>query len=348
MYDISNFASNMRKYRKAMGLTQTELAKKLFISTQSISKWETGLSFPDIKNLCLLASALSVTTDDLLSSRNTDGKTAMIAIDGGGTKTEFVLFLETGEILGRTVLKGSNPNTYGFESATATLREGIDTLLRIFPTVNAIYAGIAGCGIPENQEAVSSFLHSQYKSIPFIKVQTDIINVIYTAENTENCIAAVSGTGSAVYVKIGESLKRIGGWGYLFDRGGSAYDIGHDGLVAALSERDGIGEETAITPLVEEALGTSVVDKIPTLYSKGNEYIASFAKYVFEANKAGDTVAAKIISSTADRIAVLINHAIKSCGADGNVLLAGGMIEAQADVLLPLIKAKLNKKATVS
>ncbi len=348
MYDTANLSSNMKKYRKALGLTQTELAKKLFISTQSISKWETGLSFPDIKNLCMLASALCVTTDDLLRSNIRSDKNAMIAIDGGGTKTEFILFYETGEILGRIVLKGSNPNTYGIENATATLREGIDSLLRICPTVTAIYAGIAGCGIAENREAVLSFLRTQYTQIPFIKVQTDIINVIYTAENTENCIAAVSGTGCAVYVKIGESLRRLGGWGYLFDRGGSAYDIGRDGLVAALAERDGLGEKTAITALIEKSLGASVIDKIPTFYSRGNEYIASFAKYVFEAYETGDTVAAKIIQATADRIAALINHAIKSCGANGNTLLAGGMIEAQADVLLPLIKAKLNKKATVS
>ena len=58
MYDISNFASNMRKYRKAAIFTQIYLAKMLFISTQSISKWETGFAFPDLKNLCLPTDAV--------------------------------------------------------------------------------------------------------------------------------------------------------------------------------------------------------------------------------------------------------------------------------------------------
>ncbi len=347
MYDTSNFASNMRKYRKAAGLTQTDLAKKLFISTQSISKWETGLAFPDLKNLCLLTNALSVTIDDLVRRSRDDENNALIAIDGGGTKTEFLLFLETGEIIERIVLKGSNPNTYGLENAEATLCEGIDALLRTCPTVNAIYAGIAGCGIPENQAAVTSFLRLQYASVPFIKVQTDILNVIYTAESTENCIAAVCGTGSAVYMKSGENFKRIGGWGYLFDSGGSAYDIGHDALVAALAEGDGIDDKTIITELIENELDAPVAEKIPLLYSKGNEYIASFARFVFEANAKGDEVAAKIISRTTDRISELINHAIRQSGTT-NVLLAGGMIEAQAEVLLPLIRTKLNKKATIS
>lgn len=348
MYDISKLASNIRKYRKAAGITQTDLARKLFISTQSISKWETGLSFPDVKNLCMLADALFVTTDDLLYSCDPNEKPAMIAIDGGGTKTEFLLFLESGEILSRIVLKGTNPNTHGIENATSTLREGIDTLFRICPTVSAIYAGIAGCGLSENRNAIVASLRTRYTSIPLIKIQSDINNVIYTAEDTENCIAAICGTGSAVYVKKGESLRRLGGWGYLFDRGGSAYDIGREALIAALAESDGIGEKTVITQLIEKALGSPVFDKIPALYSHGNEYIASFAKYVFEAYKMGDAVAAKIITETADRIAMLINHAIINLGSDGNTLLAGGMIEAQADILLPMIKEKLHKKARAS
>ena len=348
MYDISNLAINMKKFRKAAGITQAELADKLFISTQSISKWETGLSLPDVKNLCILAESLSVTTDDLLRPQVPSDRTAMIAIDGGGTKTEFLLFCESGEIVDRLVLKGSNPNTYGLESASATLREGIDLLIRSCPAVSAIYAGIAGCGIPENQAAIAGMLKSRYTNIPFIKVQSDIPNVIYTSDKTDNCIAAVCGTGSAVYTKVGEEIRRIGGWGYLFDRGGSAYDIGRDGLTAVLAERDGIGERTAITPLIENALGASVMESIPTIYARGNEYIASFARYVFEAYKEGDKVAERIISSTVDRITELINLAIKSHGCTGHTILAGGMIEAQANILLPLIRARVNKKANVT
>ena len=44
--------------RKERGMTQSELAAKLFVSDKTISKWERGAGFPDIKNIEPLAKAL--------------------------------------------------------------------------------------------------------------------------------------------------------------------------------------------------------------------------------------------------------------------------------------------------
>ena len=52
--------------RKALGLTQQMLAEKLNLSFQAISKWETGISCPDVSLLPALAAALNITIDSLL------------------------------------------------------------------------------------------------------------------------------------------------------------------------------------------------------------------------------------------------------------------------------------------
>lgn len=52
--------------RKEAGLTQEQLAEKLGISPQAVSKWENGISCPDISMLPTLASLFHVTVDDLL------------------------------------------------------------------------------------------------------------------------------------------------------------------------------------------------------------------------------------------------------------------------------------------
>ena len=52
--------------RKALGLTQQALAEKLKISFQAISKWENGISYPDITILPVLAAVLDVSIDSLL------------------------------------------------------------------------------------------------------------------------------------------------------------------------------------------------------------------------------------------------------------------------------------------
>lgn len=56
--------------RKKAGLSQEALAEKLGISRQSVSKWETGESVPEINKLSILASIFNVTTDWLLSEED--------------------------------------------------------------------------------------------------------------------------------------------------------------------------------------------------------------------------------------------------------------------------------------
>jgi len=61
-----DFANRLAKIRKQRGLTQEELADKLGVSGQAVSKWETGNSMPDVALLGTLAHTLNVTVDDLL------------------------------------------------------------------------------------------------------------------------------------------------------------------------------------------------------------------------------------------------------------------------------------------
>lgn len=58
------------KMRKAQGLTQKELADKLGLSYQAVSKWETGETLPDTGILLSLADYLNTTTDKILSGGN--------------------------------------------------------------------------------------------------------------------------------------------------------------------------------------------------------------------------------------------------------------------------------------
>lgn len=56
--------------RKAINLTQKELADKLHITDKAVSKWERGLSFPDISILIPLAEILNISLYDLLKGGN--------------------------------------------------------------------------------------------------------------------------------------------------------------------------------------------------------------------------------------------------------------------------------------
>lgn len=57
------------QYRKEKGMTQEEMAEKLGVSSQAVSKWENDISCPDILLLTPLAEMLDLTVDELLSDK---------------------------------------------------------------------------------------------------------------------------------------------------------------------------------------------------------------------------------------------------------------------------------------
>lgn len=59
-------ANKLLQYRKASGLSQEELAEKIGVSRQAVSKWERAEASPDTDNLILLAKIYGVTLDELL------------------------------------------------------------------------------------------------------------------------------------------------------------------------------------------------------------------------------------------------------------------------------------------
>lgn len=130
-------------------MTQNELAQSLSISPQAISKWERGASVPDIENLCLMAERLEVSVDTLLGGSYATEK-AMIAVDGGTSKTEFILFTEHGTLLHRLLLGGCNPNVIGIDGACQVLREGLDDLFKRHAFVCGVYIGASGFGTQDN------------------------------------------------------------------------------------------------------------------------------------------------------------------------------------------------------
>lgn len=67
--DKDRFGEFVSARRKRLGLTQRELAGRLYVSCQAVSKWETGLSLPDVGLLIPLAEALEVTVTELLEGR---------------------------------------------------------------------------------------------------------------------------------------------------------------------------------------------------------------------------------------------------------------------------------------
>ena len=62
-----NFAEKLKELRKQKGISQEQLAEKIHVSRQAITKWETGIGIPDIENLLAISSLFNESLDSLLS-----------------------------------------------------------------------------------------------------------------------------------------------------------------------------------------------------------------------------------------------------------------------------------------
>ena len=75
-----NLGKFIMENRKALGMTQEELAQKLFVTNKAVSKWEKGQSFPDIALFEPLAEALEVSVSELIAGEKEENDVSVKAV----------------------------------------------------------------------------------------------------------------------------------------------------------------------------------------------------------------------------------------------------------------------------
>ena len=71
---MSNFGNNLNRLRKKEGYSQEELANKLHVTRQTISKWELEQTAPDLKDLKKISDVFNISLDELISENNINEK----------------------------------------------------------------------------------------------------------------------------------------------------------------------------------------------------------------------------------------------------------------------------------
>ena len=70
MLDQKIFGEKLRNHRKKLGMTQEEVAEKVGVSPQAISKWEAGDCLPDCFNLKAISDVYKISADVLLETES--------------------------------------------------------------------------------------------------------------------------------------------------------------------------------------------------------------------------------------------------------------------------------------
>lgn len=77
---MANIGKNIAKLRRAKGLTQDDLAQKLFITRQTVSGWEIGRTQPGLDVLGELADVLDCSPLDIIDSRKRQTRSLFVAL----------------------------------------------------------------------------------------------------------------------------------------------------------------------------------------------------------------------------------------------------------------------------
>lgn len=78
----------IQQLRKTYGLSQEQLAEKVGVSRQAISKWETDQSLPEIEKILAISKAFSISTDELLGNEITASDSEFLSAQPEKSKTE--------------------------------------------------------------------------------------------------------------------------------------------------------------------------------------------------------------------------------------------------------------------
>ncbi|MBO5214631.1 MAG: hypothetical protein J6B79_00385 [Clostridia bacterium] len=250
-----------------------------------------------------------------------------LGIDGGGSKTEFVLCDGKGNVLKKLIKGGSNPNDIGVDNCEKLLRDGVNEITGGGHQNLFIYAGISGAGVGNNMEIIMNGLAPLCKKV---EVQADLHGAMEYSLKDNDGIMVVCGTGISCALKQGETIKGVGGYGYLFEDGGSGYAYGRDAIKAVLHYEDGYGKNSTLVLAVKSKTKGDVRPHLAELLSRGKAYIASFAPFVFDGYNKKDEVCVKIVNDNIAQTIALIENAILVYGKRPCTLAFVGGITKQA------------------
>ncbi|MFD1030126.1 N-acetylglucosamine kinase [Metaplanococcus flavidus] len=235
----------------------------------------------------------------------------VLGIDGGGTKTSGVVADESGRVYMQTIGGSSNPNALTqekFEEVLSGLLAELENQNpHIFAQLSVCFAGMSGVGESGGDAEFAKLLKKQLPAQTDVVVVNDAYNALYSGTLGNPGIVQIAGTGAISFgINYEDKRARAGGWGYLFDDGGSGYYLGNEALRAVFEHFDGRGPSTVLT---ERLLNFFDARHVPELTGKiyspkehPRAVIAKLSPIVVEAAQAGDPVAEGIICKACEEM----------------------------------------------
>lgn len=279
-----------------------------------------------------------------MSDRETASAGLYLGIDGGGTKTGFLLMSADGDVVARHTGPTSYYLEIGFDALRGLLREGVTSVLSAAGVradqVRSAFAGLPAHG--EDSALLPAFDALLSDLLPVSRVGNDMVCSWAGSLAGGDGISLVAGTGSIAYGEWRGHRARCGGWGEVFGDEGSAYWLAREGLALFSRMVDGRTEPGPLLGLVRRHFDLKHdLDLCAAVNGEAaRSTLAQLARLVTQAADAGDAQALNLFNRAGQELAALALGTARQLQVPAHeslpVSYTGGVFAAGERILAPL------------
>lgn len=277
---------------------------------------------------------------------------AVLAIDGGNSKTDVLLVDDEGKVIASARSGGFTPQSSGVAAAVAEAARAVREIRGKVgahdggPLARHLAAYVAGADLPVEEEALAAAFAAEGWA-DSVEVGNDTFALLRAGASRSWGVAVVCGAGiNCAGIGPDGARARFPALGRISGDWGGGHFLGEEALWHAIRGEDGRGPRTALTEAVAGHFGRPSAQAVALALHFGevqNERLGELAPVLLAVATEGDAVALAVTDRMAQEVVTLARVALVRLGiADraAQVVLGGGVLRARAAVLMDRIEAR--------
>ena len=282
----------------------------------------------------------------------------VLAIDGGGSKTDVVVVNADGAVLAHAQGPSSQPQVVGLPAAIAVLDELVGKVSAAvartdqLPVADHAAVYLAGLDLPQELAAVREQVDQRFWGRETV-VANDTFALLRAGTESPDAVAVVCGTGiNCVGRNASGATTTFPALGMLTGDWGGGYHLGQLAIWHGARAEDGRGEPTSLQHRVAEHFGCPSVQRVGEAMHLGEldvRRIGELAPVVLAAASDGDRVAGKLVDRLAQEIALFVTVSLRRLGlqdSPADVVLGGGVARARHPRLLEGVERQVREHSS--
>ncbi|WP_448720188.1 N-acetylglucosamine kinase [Microbacterium natoriense] len=273
----------------------------------------------------------------------------ILAVDGGGSKTDVVLLDTDGTVLAWERGEGSSPQLEGLDRSVRIIDALVERALGEREAASLRHVGLylSGLDLPDEIDAFRGAVAHLPWARGQLLAENDLHALLRAGTDATDAVAVICGTGmNAIGVRSDGAMVRFPALGPLSGDWGGGSELGDAVVWHAARAEDGRGPSTRLHGMLLDAAGVPSVGALieDVHLGRRDDGFARLAPLIFDAALAGDAVARSVVRRQADEVVAYVTACVTRLGLlrhDVPVVFGGGVARARDPLLLESIAAGL-------